>query len=327
MRSEVDHLILKRYWRYMFPRAWPVLEQIVTCNGTFSLHQCELSPRWDKPDGQVAMARNVTFYTSEELIEYCQSKLPNLIQLGGVLPDFQFYNDRVKRNREMCKVVGTAYGPLVLDFDLCDYDRSNVCQCGDAKICCDVCFKIFGMSTIRIVHYLLEKVWGMTRIFDVFSGKKGIHIWICCERAVQMSTEQRHAFIKKLNNPLLSEGVTIDLYKHLLLPFAKENAQFFPHLDRASLIQLLYPKFDFEVTKDACHLKKLPLMPHPDTFNICVCIDPRFDFIPSLHAITIEHVTLADFELFVRGLAGMMKQGKDEEINLKKKKRNKVGKE
>lgn len=284
----------------------PVLARLLTCNGKYLLSQCEFSPRWEMKGGKTAMARCHTFETVEQLVEYCQEKVPDTLQFGGIVPTFALVDNdkeagmsKMKRNRDMCTDVATGYGPIVLDFDMNDYDREGICGCLKQKKVCNKCFRILGQSTLDIVHFLLEQVFGFTDIFDVFSGKRGIHIWICCDRAVEMTKDERQTFIDRLCSPLLNEGIMEDIYQHFLKPMAEEYPTIFTQQDKQTLVKRLYPKFDAGVTSDPCHLKKLPLLPHQDTRIVASIMDRKHTFIPSQHTRHIAQLSPEDYNFLI----------------------------
>lgn len=323
MRSQALWNDLRRFWFELFPKAWPILEQLITCNGRYHLSQCEISPRWEREGGKTVMSRSRTFKTGKEVIAFCQEKFPDTLQVGAVVPSFQIeeHKDRMgesnmKRNRDMCTTVATGYGPIVLDFDLNDFDRKGMCPCLDEKKVCNKCFKILGRAVRETVHYLMEEVFGMTDIFDVYSGKRGIHIWICCDRAVEMTKDERTTFIERISKPLLNEGITDDVYRQVLLPLAKEYPDIFQKLDKKSVIERLYPQFDCGVTADPCHLKKLPLMPHQDTRNIAILLDNKFDFEPETHPLKMGQVSPGTYALFCKPLESFVKRKEKKRIKL-----------
>ena len=308
-RSQTAWKDLRRYYDVLFPIVWPILERFITQDGRYHLRQCELSPRWEKGNGTV-MARSHTFETSEEVITYCQKTLPDTLQLGGIVPDFNHEWDRMKRNRDMCSTIATGYGPIVFDIDMNDYARDGICPCLDQKKVCNRCFTILGDSSRKVIHYLMEEIFGMSDIIDVYSGKRGFHVWVCCERAMRMTKDERTTLIKRLASPILNEGISDDIYREILLPVARSYPNVFDKCDKATLMQRLYPKFDVGVTTDACHPKKLPLMPHQQTRYVAVILDPNREFLPEDHWCHIGQMSQGTYRRFATALESFMNKQK-----------------
>jgi len=300
-RSQIVWNDLRRYYTDLFPLIWPVLERFITVDGQYLLRQCELSPRWEGE--QTVMGRSVTFKTGKDVIEYCQRTMPDTLQFGGILPDFDVETgSRIKRNREMCAEITSGYGPIMIDIDMNDFDRKGICLCLDKKVVCNTCFTLLGKCTRDVIHYWVEQVFGMSDIIDVYSGKRGLHLWICCDRAMNMTKVERKTFIERIAYPLMNEGITDDIYRKILLPIAKTYPAVFTELGKESLMKRLYPKVDVNVSTDACHLKKLPLMPHQHTRFISIILDPVRLFLPEEHSCHIGECTPGTYKLMSRPL-------------------------
>jgi DNA primase small subunit len=81
---------------------------------------------------------------------------------------------------------------LVFDIDMSDYDSVRSC-CKGKKICRN-CWP--WMSTAaHIIKYMVNECFGYTRLMPVFSGRRGIHIWVCDEAARKLSDDERGAIV------------------------------------------------------------------------------------------------------------------------------------
>lgn len=77
-----------------------------------------------------------------------------------------------------------------------DYDFVRSC-CSGANIC-NKCWK-FMIAAGEVLHESLVKDFGFENILWVFSGRRGIHLWICDKVAREMQNEVRSAVIENLS--------------------------------------------------------------------------------------------------------------------------------
>ncbi|EIN08316.1 prim-pol domain-containing protein [Punctularia strigosozonata HHB-11173 SS5] len=140
--------------------------------------------------GDVYM-RYQSFQTAEDLKKQACSLNPTRFEIGPV------YSAKPK-DRKTAQATG-KFAPerreLVFDIDMTDYDSIRTC-CSGAAICAR-CWK-FIAAAVRVLDEAIRDQFGYEHLLWVYSGRRGIHLWVSDKEAIELTDDQRKAVVNWL---------------------------------------------------------------------------------------------------------------------------------
>jgi DNA primase small subunit len=134
--------------------------------------------------------RYICFRDVEEFRSQMLSRMPIRMEIGAVF---------THPPKNHTTVIKDAYKPvereLVFDIDMDDYDDIRTC-CTGAKLCMK-CW-VFMKAAIKTLRRALTEDFGFKHTLFVYSGRRGVHCWVCDKAARQLSNDQRTAVAEYL---------------------------------------------------------------------------------------------------------------------------------
>jgi DNA primase small subunit len=153
-------------------------------------------------NGQDIYIRYQSFASQKELEQAIIKRCPQKIDIGAVFSLPPKDKNSVQASSSSASTGGrsgsSAFQPvqreLVFDIDLSDYDEIRKCGCSGAKIC-PICWTFMEMA-VCVMDQGLRQDFGWRHIAWFYSGRRGVHAWVCDESARQLTDQGRSAVAK-----------------------------------------------------------------------------------------------------------------------------------
>lgn len=128
--------------------------------------------------------RYQSFSNQNELAAAVSKRLPIKIDIGAI------YSHPPKDKNTVTNYVPESR-ELVFDIDLTDYDNVRRCGCQGANIC-RVCWELMTMA-VKVMDAGLREDFGFQHLAWFYSGRRGVHCWVCDESARALTDQGRSA--------------------------------------------------------------------------------------------------------------------------------------
>lgn len=175
---------LKVYYNYLYP--FTTLVKWLTYNYSSNLMHRELSFEYEG----VGVERYVTFENAKSFKERMLSrdkKVPLKIDAGAIWNQIP--------QKDAGPNAKTIERELIFDFDMNDYDDVRTC-CEGKKVCVK-CWKLLIVA-VEILEKALEEDFDFHKMMLVFSGGRGLHIWVCDKKARLLKDSVRKSIVDYL---------------------------------------------------------------------------------------------------------------------------------
>ena len=136
--------------------------------------------------GEEIYIRYQSFAGKNELSRAILKRRPTKIDIGAV-----FSHPPKDKNTMQAGMLKPVQRELVFDIDLTDYDDIRKCGCSGAKIC-GICWKFMNMA-VHVMDQGLKEDFGFKHIAWFYSGRRGVHAWVCDQSARELTDAGRSA--------------------------------------------------------------------------------------------------------------------------------------
>ena len=195
--------------------------------------------------------RYLSFNNAAEMKKTMMAKQPIKIDLGA------YYNAPPK-DKGSVRQFEPVLRELVFDIDLTDYDPVRTSASG-ADIT-ERCWKFMTVA-IKIVDARLRQDFGFQHLFWVYSGRRGVHCWVCDRRALLLEDAARAAIAEYLS---VLKGTELADVRSPMHPLLRDT---FPILEDVFLSDTIQEHGQALLSDEANWGRILQFVPDADGFH------------------------------------------------------------
>jgi len=107
----------------------------------------------------------------------------------------------------------------VIDIDMTDYDKVRTCCSG--AVVCQLCWK-FLVLACKSIDTILKELFGFKINLWIYSGRRGVHCWVCDPAARRLNDFKRKALIEFLNSGPNSNSRFLEICWEIFQPRFEE---------------------------------------------------------------------------------------------------------
>jgi DNA primase small subunit len=236
---------------YYIQQRYPVdiLVKLMTMGGKYPLSHCEIvfvvkSCWW----------RKRIFPTQRSLQSFITHQSPpERIEIGPIHQDA----DRKTLHRHK-----TLRRHLVFDLDIEDDVYYRVCGCVGKKLVCSDCW-VYARVGMLCLMYILKNEYGYKYIMPVYSGRRGVHVWVLDHEAASLLSTDREAIMDRIDVAEAHQSVYEPILKPAFNVFVEnQNQTPLDHANIAQVVDGVLPSFNIEMMavwsqSDVGHVKKI----------------------------------------------------------------------
>ena len=178
--------LLQMYYSRLFP--FSMVHSWLSYGSPKTFSHREFSFTIRSPDDEEIYIRYQSFSDQNQLEQAICKRRPDKIDIGAV------FSHPPKDLKTIAKKPQPVSRELVFDIDLTDYDEIRKCGCTGAKIC-NICWGYMKMA-VKVMDQGLKQDFGFQNVAWIYSGRRGIHAWVCDPIARDLTDQGRSAVAK-----------------------------------------------------------------------------------------------------------------------------------
>ena len=216
--------------------------------------------------------RNQSFDSASELEEFLRSDRRHVVrvELGALY-------SVAPRYERLYKVGAFALArELVFDIDASSYDEGAV---GFKRKCCrasDVCARCWPLlaCAASVIDHVLRAQLGFARVLWLYSGGRGVHAWVCDERAATLADGARRIVehtCAVLARPV-EDGTRPPSGERALRAIMETWRRIYAEAQGVSAVEpeAMAPRIDAAVSAQRSHLLRAPFSAHARTGSVAL---------------------------------------------------------